>query len=96
MTKAQHTAFIVLFEYCSKNKGNFEWREIVDTLTNKKCRVKNWLKVRNILQFFINEDFIKRTNDLRVEQYKVTDKGADIKKDSELLTWYLDAKKVFQ
>lgn len=31
----------------------------------------NWLRARNALQAFINEGYLKRTDDLRVEVYTV-------------------------
>lgn len=41
------------------------WTEVVDNLGFKG----NWMKVRGVLQFMIDEKMLKRTHDLHTEVY---------------------------
>lgn len=88
MTKGQKKAFVILFNFCQQNKGIINWQTIVEEIKNSKCRVKNWLTIRSILQYFKDENFIERTKDLKVEEYKVTDKGECIAFNLELAEFY--------
>lgn len=88
MTKGQNKAFVIMFEHCQQNQGSIAWETIVQQIKDAKCRISNWLTVRNILQWFLNENFIKRSSDLRVEEYLVTNKGAGIADQQDCAEWY--------
>ena len=44
------------------------WQEITAAV-KKEYSIKNWLKVRGVLQFYINENKIERTDDMFSETY---------------------------
>ena len=53
-------------------KEKFSWEDVGVAVNAANIKVKNWLKVRGVMQrFFINTGRIKRTNDVFVEEYKV-------------------------
>lgn len=60
----------MVFEELSK-KESFHWNEAVELVQAMSIKVSNWLKVRGVMQFFINKGHIKRTDDIFVEEYKV-------------------------
>ena len=45
------------------------WPEIVAEIKTAKIDVKNWLVVRGVIQFMINEGMIARVDDIFVEKY---------------------------
>jgi len=50
--------------------GLCEWSDIVDSVTQAKIPVKNWMTVRGVLQWMINEKMIVRIKDVHKEQYQ--------------------------
>jgi hypothetical protein len=44
------------------------WTTIVEEV-KKKETIKNWLHVRGVLQWMINQGIVKRTNSIEVEHY---------------------------
>ena len=93
MTKGQNEAFVIIFKHCQQNQGTIAWGTIVQQIKNAKCKVSNWLTVRDILQWFLNENFIKRTANLHVEEYLVTNAGAGIADLQDCAEWYKLAKR---
>ena len=51
-----------------ENGDSFEWKEVVEKIS-EKLEIKNWLEVRGVLQWFINEGKIIRDEDLFKEKY---------------------------
>jgi hypothetical protein len=49
--------------------GSCEWHDIVQSVNDSKIPVKNWMIVRGVLQWMINQKIIVRTNDVQKEQY---------------------------
>ncbi len=48
-----------------KQQDKIEWTFVVQNLGFNG----NWLKVRGVIQFMLNEGIIERTNDLKTETY---------------------------
>lgn len=69
MKKADFNFFVEVIEKRLEENSCFTWGEIVDDITGTKHEPKNWLDVRGVLQAFINEGIIERTEDLTVEKY---------------------------
>ena len=44
------------------------WKTIVSSVSSE-IPIKNWLKVRGVLQYMINEGMIERTDSVHVEHY---------------------------
>lgn len=51
-----------------KSGQETSWQEIVASISNEMS-IGNWLKVRGVLQWMINEQMIKRTDSIHVEHY---------------------------
>ena len=49
--------------------GSCSWADIVQSVEDAKIPVKNWLIVRGVLQWMINEKIIVRVKDVEKEQY---------------------------
>jgi hypothetical protein len=69
--KAMEAMIEVLVEGKTGQTG-LEWGFIVDTI-NKRCtgkhKVKNWMSIRGVVQYYINNGTIRRTNNIRTEVY---------------------------
>ena len=50
--------------------GLCEWSDIVESVKSAKIPIKNWLVVRGVLQWMINEQIVVRINDIHKEQYQ--------------------------
>jgi len=50
--------------------GMCEWADIVESVEQAKIPVKNWLVVRGVLQWMINEKMVVRTKNIHQEKYK--------------------------
>lgn len=76
MTKGQNIAsdFIAAFikgsELLKNPRKSFNWKDIVHAVEWQNCKVKNWMTIRGILQWYINEGLIERTDDVHVEEYQ--------------------------
>lgn len=57
----------------ANNQETVLWSEIMEAV-GSKIKVKNWMEVRGILKFAVDEKELVRTNDLSIEQYKVINK----------------------
>jgi len=49
----------------------FQWDDILTVVKDSKARVKNWLSVRGVLAYFMQENVITRTTDIYTETYIV-------------------------
>ena len=43
--------------------------QMMDAVNASGMKIKNWLKVRGVLQYMINNNMLSRTSDLHVEEY---------------------------
>ena len=49
--------------------GSCEWSDIVQSVNDAKISIKNWMVVRGILQWMLDEKMIVRVDDVHKEQY---------------------------
>ena len=66
---AKHHKFYVASINKLAQRGQFEWRDLVNTVNGTDCEPKNWLVVRAVLQEVMHTGKIVRDADLRVERY---------------------------
>ena len=45
------------------------WQTIVSTINATGMKIKNWMVVRNVLQYLINQGLMTRTADVTVEEF---------------------------
>ena len=70
MTKGQNKTVEFLDQFVESNNSRFTWEELVSEVQDSGAIVKNWLTIRGVLQWFIDEGLIKRNrSDLNVEEY---------------------------
>ena len=70
MKTTKENIFLVIQKTCS-NKKIVSWQQIVDAVKESGMVIKNWMTVRNVLQWFINANVLIRTDNLTVEEYEV-------------------------
>ena len=58
----------VLNNVCISGK-TVSFLQMMDAINASNMKIKNWLKVRGVLQYMINNNMISRTSDLHVEEY---------------------------
>ena len=46
-----------------------DWSDIVSHLKEEDLKISNWLVVRDVLQFMLNEKMVARVDSIVVEQY---------------------------
>ncbi|MFZ4472550.1 MAG: hypothetical protein ACOYOX_07295 [Limnohabitans sp.] len=51
------------------SNGMCDWADIVESVKQAKIPVKNWLVVRGVLQWMINEKMVVRIKNIHQEQY---------------------------
>ena len=51
--------------------GSCEWSDIVHSVNDAKIIVKNWMTVRGVLQWMLDEKMIVRVANVHKEQYIV-------------------------
>ena len=51
--------------------GTCTWSDIMQAVTDAKISVKNWMDVRGVLQFMINEKIVVRIKNVNKEQYSI-------------------------
>ena len=51
--------------------GTCTWSDIVKSVEDAKIPVKNWMDVRGVMQWMINEKIIVRIKDIHTEQYSI-------------------------
>ena len=71
MRTTNENIFLVLDKTC-EGKKKVSWEQIVKAVNESGMVIKNWMKVRNVLQWFINNGRLSRTSDVRVEEYAVS------------------------
>ena len=49
--------------------GSGEWSDIVQSVNDAKITIKNWMTVRGVLQWMLDEKMIVRVNSVQKEQY---------------------------
>jgi hypothetical protein len=70
MTKGQNKTVEFIEQFVESNSSKFTWQELVNEVQHSGAIVKNWLTIRGVLQWFMNEGLIKRNrSDLNVEEY---------------------------
>jgi Fe2+ or Zn2+ uptake regulation protein len=70
MTKGQNKTVEFIEQFVESNDLKFTWQELVNEIEASGATVKNWLTIRRVLQWFINEGLIQRNrSDLRIEEY---------------------------
>ena len=70
MTKGQNKTVEFLDQFVESNNSRFTWEELVSEVRDSGAIVKDWLTIRGVLQWFIDEGLIKRNrSDLNVEEY---------------------------
>jgi len=70
MTKGQNKTIAFIERFVESNDSGFTWQELVTEVQASGATVRNWLTIRGVLQWFINEGLIKRNrSDLNIEEY---------------------------
>ena len=69
MTKGQNKTVEFIEQFVESNDSKFTWQELVNEIEASGATVKNWLSIRSVLQWFINEGLIERTKDVHSEEY---------------------------
>ena len=70
MTKGQNKTIEFIERFVESNDSEFTWQELVKEVQASGATVRNWLTIRGVLQWFINEGLIKRNrSDLNIEEY---------------------------
>ena len=49
--------------------GLCEWDDIINSVNQAKIPVKNWMDVRGVLQWMINQKMVVRIKNVYIEQY---------------------------
>lgn len=70
MTKGQNAAADRIEAFISSDEDIISWGDIRDAVKASNARVSNWMTIRGVLQWFIAEGLIKRTCNLRAEEYE--------------------------
>ncbi len=70
MKTTNENIFLVIEKTCD-GKKKVSWEQVVSAVKESGMVIKNWMKVRNVLQWFISNSRLVRTTDLRVEEYLV-------------------------
>ena len=66
---AKHHKFYVASINKLAKHGQFEWRDLVNTVNGTDFEPKNWLVVRAVLQQVVKSGKLVRDADLSVERY---------------------------
>lgn len=69
MSKTQQAIAKVVDDAFEKHRA-LTWQQIVSEVS-ARMKIDNWMKVRSHIQRLINTNVIKRTSDVRVEEYVV-------------------------
>jgi hypothetical protein len=72
MTKGQEVTADLIEKYISIGQS-FEWKCVVQAVNQSGAKVRNWLTIRSVLQYYLNNDMIYRDNsDLTKELYHIS------------------------
>ncbi len=69
MTKAQTIAANYIENFLNQGGKSFNWDDLINSVKASNVKVKNWMSIRSILQAYISEGFIKRSDNLHNEDY---------------------------
>ena len=69
--KASNENIFLVIERTCEGKKKVSWQEIVADVKATGMVIKNWMKVRNVLQAFVNNQRLSRAKDVMVEEYQV-------------------------
>lgn len=69
MTKGQNKAIDFIEEFIDSESSSFTWEELSKAVKDSGAKVSNWMTIRGVLQWFINEGLIKRTRNSHREEY---------------------------
>jgi hypothetical protein len=69
MTQLSKNEKILLAIQNSFTDGISDWDDIVNSVNQAKIPVKNWLVVRGVLQWMINEKMVVRIKNVHEEKY---------------------------
>ena len=59
------------FDLLIARRDPFDWNTVVREVKADRIPIRNWMKVRGILQGFINEGVLTRAPSVEVEEYIV-------------------------
>jgi len=69
MNKAQTVTATYIEDFLDQGGKSFNWDDLMNSVKASNVKVKNWMTVRSILQAYISEGFIKRSDNLHNEDY---------------------------
>jgi len=70
MTKGQTIAAEFIESFLESEDTSFDYNDLTNCVEESKARVKNWMSIRQVLAYFINEDYIARDrSDLNIERF---------------------------
>ena len=70
MTKAQKHAQRIIEGLLDGEVSKLEWtKDFVEPIRASKAIVRNWLNIRGVIQWYINEGYIVRAKDVRKEEW---------------------------
>lgn len=71
MTKAEERASGFIRDFLANpHTATFSWKELSAFIKSYGNPPKNWMTIRGIIQHYINEGLIERTNSVHVEEYQ--------------------------
>ena len=70
MTKAQTIASNYIENFLNEGGKSFNWGDLMDSVKSSKVKVNNWMVIRAILQQYVNEGLIERSDNLHNEEYE--------------------------
>jgi hypothetical protein len=68
MKATPENIYEVLNSVCISGK-TVSFLQMMNAVNDSGMKIKNWLKVRGVLQYMINNNMLSRTSDLHVEEY---------------------------
>jgi hypothetical protein len=68
MKATPENIYEVLTRVCISGK-TVSFLQMMNAVNDSGMKIKNWLKVRGVLQYMINNNMLSRTSDLHVEEY---------------------------
>jgi len=69
MTKGQNKAIEFIEKFIDSDSSSFTWEVLSKAVKDSGAKVSNWMTIRGVLQWFINEGLIKRTRNSHREEY---------------------------
>tara|TARA_R110002074_G_scaffold198724_1_gene366374 strand:- start:12 stop:236 length:225 start_codon:yes stop_codon:yes gene_type:complete len=70
MTKAQTIALNYIENFLNEGGKSFNWGDLMDSVKSSNVKVNNWMVIRAILQQYVNEGLIERSDNLHNEEYE--------------------------